>query len=119
MDANGRGDLLLDALGDPTRRRIVERLGQGPAGVQELADELVEDEIPAIFVESSVPRRNVEAVQAAAEDQGWEVTVPEQELYADAMGEPGTEAGTYAGMLRANADTISEALTRDAEQEQR
>ena len=91
----------------------------GTGDVQELADELVEDEIPAIFVESSVPRRNVEAVQAAARDQGWEVRVPEQELYADAMGEPGTEAGTYAGMLRANADTISDALTRDAEQEQR
>lgn len=87
----------------------------GTGDVQELADELVEDEIPAIFVESSVPRRNVEAVQAAARDQGWEVTVPEQELYADAMGEPGTEAGTYSGMLRANADTISEALNRDGE----
>lgn len=69
-------------------------------------------------MESSVPRRNVEAVQAAARDQGWEVTLPEQELYADAMGEAGTEAGTYSGMLCANADTISEALTSDGEQEE-
>jgi DNA-binding transcriptional ArsR family regulator len=30
-------DGLLHALGDPTRRRIVERLGQGPATVSELA----------------------------------------------------------------------------------
>ncbi|CAN5545788.1 manganese ABC transporter substrate-binding protein/adhesin MntA [soil metagenome] len=78
----------------------------GAGDVSALADSLVEEEIPAIFVESSIPRRNVEAVQAAARDQGWDVTIPEQALFADAMGEPGTEAGTYSGMLRANADTI-------------
>jgi len=27
-----------------------------------------------------------------------------------ALGEPGTEAGTYTGMFRANVDTITEAL---------
>ncbi|MET8873514.1 metalloregulator ArsR/SmtB family transcription factor [Nocardia sp. NPDC004604] len=30
----------LDALGDPTRRAIFERLGKGPCAVGELADEL-------------------------------------------------------------------------------
>lgn len=82
----------------------------GAGDVSQLADYLEEEQIPAIFVESSVPRRNVEAVQAAAQDRGWDVTIPEQALYADAMGEPGSEAGTYAGMLRANADTIAGAL---------
>ncbi|MGH3086996.1 MAG: metal ABC transporter solute-binding protein, Zn/Mn family [Rubrobacteraceae bacterium] len=82
----------------------------GAGDVSRLADYLVEEEIPAIFVESSIPRRSVEAVQAAARDRGWDVTIPEQALYADAMGEPGTGAGTYAGMLRANADTIAGAL---------
>jgi len=83
----------------------------GTGDVQQLADYLVENEIPALFAESSVPRRNVEAVQAAARDQGWDVTVPEKELYGDAMGQPGTEEGTYPGMLRANADTIAGGLT--------
>ncbi len=83
----------------------------GAGDVSQLADFLVEEEIPAIFTESSIPRRNVEAVQAAAQDRGWDVTVPEEELYADAMGEPDTEEGTYAGMLRANADTIVSGLT--------
>ena len=38
MDANGRH--ALDALGDPTRRAIFERLGDGPRAVGELASEL-------------------------------------------------------------------------------
>jgi DNA-binding transcriptional ArsR family regulator len=33
-------ELLLQALADPTRRRIVERLGQGPATVKQLAEPL-------------------------------------------------------------------------------
>lgn len=82
----------------------------GAGDVSQLADYLAEEEIPALFVESSIPRRNVEAVQAAAQDQGWDVAIPEQELFADAMGEPDSEAGTYAGMLRANADTIASGL---------
>lgn len=82
----------------------------GTGDVQQLADFLAEEEIPAIFTESSIPRRNLEAVQAAAQDQGWDLTIPEKELYGDAMGEPDTEEGTYPGMLRANADTIANAL---------
>ncbi len=83
----------------------------GTGDVRQLADFLVENEIPAIFTESSIPRRNVEAVQAAAQDQGWDLLVPEKELYGDAMGEAGTEEGTYPGMLKANADNISNGLT--------
>lgn len=87
----------------------------GTGDVQELADFLSEEEIPAIFTESSIPRRNVEAVQAAAQDQGWDLKLPDKELYGDAMGEPGTDEGTYPGMLRANADTIAQGLTSGGE----
>lgn len=82
----------------------------GTGDVQELADFLVENEIPAIFVESSIPRRNVEAVQAAAEAQGWDLEIPDEQLYSDAMGDPGTEEGTYPGMVRHNVETIVGAL---------
>lgn len=37
---NGSATLVLDALGDATRRGIVERLADRPQGVQELADGL-------------------------------------------------------------------------------
>ncbi len=77
----------------------------GAGDVSQLADFLIEEDIPAIFPESSVSPASLEAVQAAAEDRDQNLTVGE-ELYADAMGDPGTEEGTYAGMLRANIDRI-------------
>lgn len=81
----------------------------GTGDVSGLADYLAEEEIPAIFVESSVSPRSIRATQAATEARGWEVEVG-GELYADAMGEPGTRAGSYTGMIRENVDTITEAL---------
>ena len=77
--------------------------------VQRLADYITEHEIPALFVESSVPVRNIEAVQAAVRDRGFEVEIG-GELFSDAMGDSGTPEGTYLGMVRHNIDTIVEAL---------
>jgi manganese/zinc/iron transport system substrate-binding protein len=81
----------------------------GTGDVQELAGFIVENRIPAIFIESSVPVRNLEAVQAAVQAQGFEVSIG-GELFSDAMGDPGTEEGTYIGMVRHNVDTIVSAL---------
>ena len=81
----------------------------GSRDVQELADFLAERKIKAIFVESSVPRRNIEAVQAAARDRGWDLEIG-GELNSDAGGDEGTEAETYTGMFRENVETITEAL---------
>ncbi len=82
----------------------------GTADVQQLADFIAGNRIPAIFIESSVPVRNVEAVQAAVRDRGFDVVIG-GELYSDAMGDPDTPEGTYAGMVRHNIDTIYAALT--------
>lgn len=82
----------------------------GTADVQVLTDFIVERQIPAIFVESSVPQRNVEAVQAAVQAQGFDVRIGGS-LFSDAMGNEGTPEGTYIGMVRHNIDTIVEALT--------
>jgi manganese/zinc/iron transport system substrate-binding protein len=81
----------------------------GTGDVQDLAEFIAVNEIPAIFVESSVPVRNVEAVQAAVQAKGFEVSIG-GELFSDAMGNPGTEEGTYPGMVRHNVDTIVGAL---------
>ncbi len=81
----------------------------GVGDVQQLANLIAERKIKAIFVESSVPRRNVEAVQAACRDRGWDLEIGGT-LYSDAGGDAGTEAETYAGMFRANVETITEAL---------
>jgi manganese/zinc/iron transport system substrate-binding protein len=81
----------------------------GTGDVQRLANLIVAREIPAIFVESSIPRRNVEAVQAAVGAKGGAVEIGGT-LYSDAMGNPGTEDGTYPGMVRHNVNTIVDAL---------
>jgi manganese/zinc/iron transport system substrate-binding protein len=81
----------------------------GTGDVQDLAQFIADRKIPAIFVESSVPQRNIEAVQAAVESRGFNVTIG-GELFSDAMGDPGTPEGTYVGMVRHNVDTIVGAL---------
>ncbi len=82
----------------------------GTGDVQDLARFIAERKIPAIFVESSVPERNVEAVKAAVEARGFRVKIG-GELFSDAMGDPDTPEGTYVGMVRHNIDTIVSALT--------
>jgi manganese/zinc/iron transport system substrate-binding protein len=81
----------------------------GSRDVQELADFLADNEIKAIFIESSVPPQTIEAVQDAARNRGWELEIG-GELYSDAGGDEGTEAETYTGMFRENVETITEAL---------
>lgn len=81
----------------------------GTADVQELAEFIAGRRIPAVFVESSIPRRNVEAVQEAVAARGWRVRIGGQ-LFSDAMGSAGTPQGTYVGMVKHNIDTIVSAL---------
>ena len=78
--------------------------------IQDLVDLIVERQIPAIFVESSVPPATIEAVQAAAQSRGWDVTIG-QPLFSDAMGKDGTFEGTYIGMVTWNVNAIVSALT--------
>ena len=84
----------------------------GTADVQALAQFIAERRIPAIFVESSIPRRTIEAVQEAVRARGFEVRIGGS-LFSDAMGNPGTPQGTYVGMVRHNIDTIVGALLRE------
>ncbi len=82
----------------------------GTADVQNMAGFIAERQIPAIFVESSVSPRAVEALQKAVRARGQEVAIGGQ-LFSDAMGDPGTPDGTYVGMVRHNIDTIVSALS--------
>lgn len=86
----------------------------GTADVQELAVFIVERQLPAIFVESSVPPKYIEAVQAAVKAKGFNVEVG-GEIYSDALGNPGTPEGNYLGMVRHNIDTIVGALNKGGE----
>lgn len=82
----------------------------GTADVTQLAEFIATRRIPAIFVESSVPTRSIEAVRAAVRARGFEVKIG-GELFSDAMGTAGTPEGTYPGMVRHNIDVIVTALS--------
>ena len=70
---------------------------------------IVEAEIPAIFLESSVPPRGIQSLINGVNQRGGSVELG-GELYSDAMGERGTEEGTYIGMVQFNVNTIVGAL---------
>ncbi len=78
--------------------------------IRKLADLIVERKIPAIFIESSVSPKSIQALKAAVSSKGHEVKIGGS-LYSDAMGDPGTAEGTYVGMFRHNVDTIISALS--------
>ena len=80
------------------------------ADIERIAALIVQRRLPAVFVESSVPRQTIDALVAAAARQGVTVRVG-QELYTDAAGSPGTPEGTYVGMVRANTERIVAGLT--------
>ncbi|MGM0854378.1 MAG: metal ABC transporter solute-binding protein, Zn/Mn family [Bacillota bacterium] len=81
----------------------------GLADVQSLVNTLVDRNIKAVFVESSISEKSINAVIAGAKDKGHEVEKG-GELFSDAMGKEGTEEGTYIGMYKHNVDTIVEEL---------
>jgi manganese/zinc/iron transport system substrate-binding protein len=81
----------------------------GAADVQGLAAFIADGRIPAIFVESSVSPRAIEAVRAAVRSRGFDVRIGES-LFSDAMGDPGTPEGTYVGMVRHNVNAIVDGL---------
>ncbi len=81
----------------------------GLRDIELLVEFLVEKKIPAVFVESSVPRKSVEALIEGALAKGHEVLVG-GELFSDSMGQAGTVQGTYVGMIDHNVTTITKAL---------
>lgn len=81
----------------------------GVKDVQEMSKFIIDNKVKAIFIESSVPRRTIEALQAAVISKNHDVKIGGS-LYSDALGNPGTEEGTYIGMFRYNVNTIVNAL---------
>jgi len=81
----------------------------GVQDVQRLSAFIIENNIKAIFVESSVPKRTIEALQAAVKSKGHAVEIGGT-LYSDALGSKGTIEGTYIGMFEYNVNTIVNAL---------
>ncbi len=74
---------------------------------------LVDRAVPAVFAESTVADRALQAVIEGAAARGHRVELG-GEIYSDAMGPAGTWEGTYIGMVDHNATTIVRALGGEA-----
>jgi manganese/zinc/iron transport system substrate-binding protein len=107
-----------DAFGYFGRAYDIEVMGlQGISTVAEyglqdltrMVDVLVARKVRAVFVESSVPKKSIDALVSGCRDRGHPVAIGGQ-LFSDAMGAAGTPEGTYEGMVRHNVTTLVGAL---------
>lgn len=81
----------------------------GLKDVTELVNFIISRKIKAIFIETSVSQKSIEAVVEGCQQKNWDVKIGGS-LYSDAMGAAGTPEGTYIGMVDANVKKIVEAL---------
>lgn len=81
----------------------------GLQDVSSLVNFIVENKIKAVFVESSVSPKAIEAVVEGSRDKGHNVQIGGT-LYSDALGAENTEEGTYVGMVKYNVQQIVSAL---------
>ena len=73
--------------------------------VKNLANDIKNRQIPAIFAETTI---NPQLIKTVAEEAG--VQLAPQELYSDSIGAPGSEGDSYLKMLIANTRSIVESL---------
>ncbi len=77
--------------------------------VQNLANFIVENDVKAVFVETSVPIKNIEALRQSVRSKGKEVRIG-GELFSDSLGNTDKPEGTYIGMIIYNVNTIVNSL---------
>lgn len=89
---------------------------ESEAGLQRinlLVDMIVDRKVDAVFIETSVPKKNIEALVNGVRSRGHELRIGGT-LFSDAMGSSGTYEGTYIGMLDHNITTVARALGGEA-----
>ncbi|MGO1672239.1 MAG: metal ABC transporter solute-binding protein, Zn/Mn family [Sphingobacterium sp.] len=83
----------------------------GLRDVTDLVNYIIKNDIPAVFVESSVSDKSLKAVVEGVNNKGKKLTIGGN-LFSDAMGAKGTPEGTYIGMVKHNVNTIVTALKK-------
>lgn len=81
----------------------------GLRDISEITDMIIENNVKAIFVETSVSDKAIKAVVVGCQQKGHNVVIGGN-LYSDAMGPYNTYEGTYIGMVKSNVKTIVDAL---------
>jgi len=85
----------------------------GLGDIRELVNTISERKIPAVFFESSVPKKSIDALIEGSQAKGHDVAIG-GELFSDAMGPKGTYEGTYIGMMDHNLTSVVRALGGEA-----
>lgn len=101
--------------GEEWQKRCDAPEGLAPEGqlsatdIQKVINHLVQYRIPAVFPESNVSRDSLKKILHACAQKGVEVKIAGNVLYADAMGPKGSDAESYLGMMRHDANVMKEA----------
>lgn len=78
--------------------------------ISQLAHDIADHKIKAIFIESSVSPKGIQALQDAVEALGFSVAIG-GELYSDALGDTTSGHDSYISTFTANIDTIIDGLS--------
>jgi manganese/zinc/iron transport system substrate-binding protein len=78
--------------------------------VSSLMDMISANNIPAVFIESSVAKKSIQALKEACERKGY-ILKEGGMLFSDAMGDKKQNAETYLKMLQRNTETLVGGLT--------
>ena len=81
----------------------------GLKDIANMIDLIIENEIKSVFTETSVSKKSINALIVGCREKGYNLKLGGK-LYSDAMGNFGTQEGTYIGMFTKNIDIITEAL---------
>ncbi|MBL6634036.1 MAG: zinc ABC transporter substrate-binding protein [Actinomycetota bacterium] len=79
--------------------------------IERVADAVAANDLPSVFIESSVSPQTMRAVAEAAGRKGHDVKIG-PELFADSAGGASSPEGTYIGMVRANIRRIAAGLSQ-------
>jgi manganese/zinc/iron transport system substrate-binding protein len=81
----------------------------GLSDVSNLVQFILDHKVPAVFIESSVPKKAIESVVEACRSKGHNLKIG-GELYSDALGSKKSLGGTYRGMLQHNVSVFVRAM---------
>lgn len=84
----------------------------GTLDISRLADFISERKVNAVFIETSVSPKTLEALMSAVRARGHGIQ-PGEALYSDSLGDSSSDAFTYIAAVRHNIDAIINALGLD------
>jgi manganese/zinc/iron transport system substrate-binding protein len=80
--------------------------------IQNLVEYIEKHKVKIIFAESNVSRDSIKKLVDASKQRGYTVRIASYPLYADAMGSPASQAGTYTKMMLYDAEAIQKELEK-------